>query len=529
MASTSDDHFELIRGYIKSTAKIFSSFRSSGTHPPTAEIRAAIEAIHGPLDQHLQRFPDDSINCDALRAFLTSLSVAAHQLSKRPPAWNAWLIQNTPANFNELEVDELDHSDSSVEAPRKSAKVGPPTKRKRIESSPPPRPSRSSASGPSREVVATSPVPSSASTRLKSKRAATSADDMPPPPVPSKAKAKAPALNKAPTRLLVAPVVKVEKRRRPSPVAKHSSPPHAVLELSDDSDDDAPFASSSRSKSKGKNKPPGKLLPREVAAIELLNQPGSPCEDAIDLPAGFLPFTKRLNNPGNCMACSTFSFKGEFHECTFLGWGKRCGQCQTGGKARCTFELIPEELDQVLENVEPFNLSTRAHLQDLVARIQSLLQEATLFSQLADRANRRAAPLVAQLIDRAGWVQHNLPPGHTLGSRFQSANVLDAILSGDKKALVEYLDAAKLPDPAFPDIDFLNEYFSRFEDRVSQSAPPFSAVEEALERYDFVARASSAPSGPPRTSSSGQLQDADLRDPDGDHENQPDDMETDEQ
>lgn len=60
------------------------------------------------------------------------------------------------------------------------------------------------------------------------------------------------------------------------------------------------------------------------------------------------------------MACSTFSFKGEFHECTFLGWGKRCGQCQTGGKARCTFELIPEELDQVLENVEPFNLSTRA-------------------------------------------------------------------------------------------------------------------------------------------------------------------------
>lgn len=184
-----------------------------------------------------------------------------------------------------------------------------------------------------------------------------------------------------------------------------------------------------------------------------------------------------------------------------------------------------------------------------MARIQSLLQEATLFSQLADRANRRAAPLVAQLIDRAGWVQHNLPPGHTLGSRFQSANVLDAILSGDKKALVEYLDAAKLPDPAFPDIDFLNEYFSRFEDRVSQSAPPFSAVEEALERYDFVARASSAPSGPPRASSSGagrsgrspsrpatspklfegQLQDADLRDPDGDHENQPDDMETDEQ
>lgn len=138
---------------------------------------------------------------------------------------------------------------------------------------------------------------------------------MPPPPVPSKAKAKAPALNKAPTRapcrlfiylsffdtnfylfsFLLAPVVKVEKRRRPSPVAKHSSPPHAVLELSDDSDDDAPFASSSRSKSKGKNKPPGKLLPREVAAIELLNQPGSPCEDAIDLPAGFLPFTKRLN------------------------------------------------------------------------------------------------------------------------------------------------------------------------------------------------------------------------------------------
>lgn len=37
-----------------------------------------------------------------------------------------------PGDEEELEVDELDHSDSSVEAPRKSAKVGPPTKRKRI-------------------------------------------------------------------------------------------------------------------------------------------------------------------------------------------------------------------------------------------------------------------------------------------------------------------------------------------------------------------------------------------------------------
>ncbi|KAF8961674.1 hypothetical protein BDZ97DRAFT_1921160 [Flammula alnicola] len=155
MASTSDDHFALIRGHIKSTAQvIFISHCTSNTHTPAAEIHAAIDTIHGPLSQHVHCFPDDLIEYEPFRTFLTSLSIVAHQLLTRPPSWNEWLI---PFNFNandhflrstclspdyiyvsnpgepvkdsDGEAEGAEESDSSPKAPvAPDPRIGPPTK-----------------------------------------------------------------------------------------------------------------------------------------------------------------------------------------------------------------------------------------------------------------------------------------------------------------------------------------------------------------------------------------------------------------
>ncbi|KAF8958446.1 hypothetical protein BDZ97DRAFT_1923629, partial [Flammula alnicola] len=100
MASTSPDHFALIRDLIRPTSRIFSSHRASGRHPPASDILNTINNIHGPLSKHLARYPNDLLECDALRSFATSLSVAAHELGSRPPEWNAWLIRKSLEDFN---------------------------------------------------------------------------------------------------------------------------------------------------------------------------------------------------------------------------------------------------------------------------------------------------------------------------------------------------------------------------------------------------------------------------------------------
>ncbi|KAF8966690.1 hypothetical protein BDZ97DRAFT_1756533 [Flammula alnicola] len=149
MASTSPDHFALIRDFIKPTMKIFSSFRSSGTHPPNAEILRAINAIHAPLSKHVARFPDDIQVNEEFRAFATSLSVAAYELGSRPPAWNAWLPDNhflrsmrllanyeypgVPVEDSEEEAEGSEESNSTPEVPPPaSLKTGPPKKRQRV-------------------------------------------------------------------------------------------------------------------------------------------------------------------------------------------------------------------------------------------------------------------------------------------------------------------------------------------------------------------------------------------------------------
>ncbi|KAF8955379.1 hypothetical protein BDZ97DRAFT_1926889 [Flammula alnicola] len=487
MTSTSDDHFSLIRAYIKQTSKIFVSFRASNTHPSHAEIRMAIDILHGPLTQHVRRFPDDAINSEVFRAFLMSLLVAAHQLPSRPPSWNEWLIQNTPANFNpnnhflrttrlapsymyvgdpgeeeDTEVVESDGSESSVEVSRQVTKVGPPTKCKRMEPSPPLEPHRPSAVGSSRQPAAPSPVPS------VSTRSRTQAMAAPP------AHAKSTSLNSTPapntivssfsrTRKTsvraVSPVTQVipsgfKTRKTSSIVAPQDSDDDQVDELEDDHEP-APKPS----KGKGKNKK-SDVLPREVTAQRILAAPGPAHPEAISASQVDFSVTARLQNPGRCLACATHMFKGEPHECKFVGWGRRCGPCKRGGKAHCTFELNPQELDQVLASISPLVSSSRHHLQALVVQINRLFQDTALFAQLSDRANRHAAHLVMQLMKHAHYIKMNFPPGHIVGPHFEGMDVLDTLLNDDYSLLDAYLNES-VDHPGFPSMDALTGFFAK--------------------------------------------------------------------
>ncbi|KAF8949825.1 hypothetical protein BDZ97DRAFT_1772096 [Flammula alnicola] len=560
MSSTSADHFALIRAFIKQTAKVFISCRSSNTHPPADEIRTALETIQDPLLQHLRRFPDDPIECESFRAFLTSLSVAAYQLPFRPSSWNVWLIQNTPNNLQLFQTnnqffrtsilppnyvyvgdpgeDEDDDaegsndSDSAPEVPSASvSRTGPPTKRPRIE---PP-------AVPSRREAPPSPVPS-VSTRSRPRQAKASSRSQPtiPPKSVAAPKVAAPPSSQVRTTSVRAtsPVAKMVPSTSSAPRARQAS---SVIELDDSEEeqvdeleDDQLFEPVPKaSKGKTKAKTTKALLPREVAAQKTLAAPGPAHKQAIPSSMVNITVPAPEPNPGRCLACSTHLFKGEPHECKFLGWGRRCEQCQKGGKSRCTFELKPEELDEVLQSISPLTTSSRDQLRILLVQINRLLQDGALFSQLADRANRNAAALILQLLDRANYLKSNFPPGHIVGPRFQDMDVLDVLLSCDPSIPEAYFDESAT-DRGFPPMSTLKRIFAGPSADSSSTANAFDAVNTAVKTFHTVESSvaeehssSRAVTSPANVKS--PLPDTEPRGQDGDHEDHPDDMETDEQ
>ncbi|KAF8951154.1 hypothetical protein BDZ97DRAFT_1770245 [Flammula alnicola] len=560
MTSTSADHFALIRAFIKQTAKVFISCRSSNTHPPADEIRAALEAIQDPLLQHLRHFPDDPIESEPFRLFLTSLSLAAYQLPFRPSSWNVWLIQNTPNNLQLLQIDNQffrttilpasyvyvgepgeysdedadgsNDSDSAPEAPSASVpRVGPPTKRQRID---PPAPARRQA--------AASPVPS-ISTRSRPRQAKASSHSqpaLPPKLAPAPKVAAQPSSSK----------VRTTSVRATSPVAKAvpstSLAPHArqhssVIELEDSEEeqideleDDQSFEPAPKaSKGKAKAKTQKPLLPREVASQKALSAPGPAHKEAIPASMVNLSIPAPEQNPGRCLVCATHTFKGEPHVCKFLGWGRRCEPCQKGGKRRCTFELKPEELDEVLQSISPLTTSSRDQLRVLVIQINRLLQDGALFAQLADRANRNAAALIRQLLDRATFLKTHFPPGHIIGPHFKDMDILDVLLSCDPSIPESYFDEPAT-DHGFPPMSTLKRVFGGPPADPSSTVDAFDAVDAAVNAFHAIESSvveersySRAPRSPEVVED--QLQDTAPLDLDGDYENKPDDMETDEQ
>ncbi|KAF8954095.1 hypothetical protein BDZ97DRAFT_1928868 [Flammula alnicola] len=559
MASTSDDHFELIRGHVKSTARaIFISHRASNTHPPAAEIRPVIDAIHGPLSKHLKRFPDDLLDCEALRAFITSLSVAAYQLDKRPPAWNEWLISRSATNFNpenhffrstclspdyeysgtpvedsDEAAEEVDASDAGSDGPPAPApRFGPPAKRQRID---PPATSF-------RRQIISSPAPSISTRSHSQLKTAPSA----PAPIPLKASA-APAAASVSSRTrrtstrAVSPIAKVApttSKTRKAPSVYEVTDEEEVDELEDDPEP-APKASSSKGKGKAKTTTK-KLLPREVAAIGLLSQPGPSHEEAISPDMVTFTMEERQQNPGRCLACATHLFKGEPRQCKFLGWGRRCGSCKSGGKSRCTFELKPEELDEVLQSLTPLVSSSRADLHALIVSIERYLQDATMFSQLADRANRHASGLIMQLLERAQYLKKNFPPGHLLGPRFENMDILDALLACNTTIPSAYLDDSATAQELFPPLSLIEAFFTH-PDNDDLTGQAVDAAHAAVKAFHAArppvaspSRAGTSARSPSRIAASpglvdSQLPDAEPRDQDGDHEDHPNEMETDDQ
>ncbi|KAF8949761.1 hypothetical protein BDZ97DRAFT_1772134 [Flammula alnicola] len=517
-----------------------------------------IETIHGPLSQHVRKFPDDALNYDAFRAFLTSLSVAAHQLPSRPPSWNEWLIQNTPDNFNannhfmrttilspayiyvrdpgedsDVAAEELDASDDGSEAPPAPApRFGPPSKRQRID---PPTTS-------SRRSIVLSPAPS-ISTRSRSQLKTVPGAQT---SLPVKASA-------APVACSVSSRTRKTSTRAVSPIAKAASSTSktrkapSVYEVTDEEevdeleDDPEPAPKASSSKGKGKAKTTTtKLLPREVATIGLLSQPGPSHDEAISPAMVAFTMDEHQQNPGRCLTCATHLFKGEPCQCKFLGWGRRCGSCKSGGKSRCTFELKPEELDEVLQSLTPLISSSRADLHSLIVSIERYLQDATMFSQLADRANRNASGLIMQLLERARYLKTNFPPGHLLGPRFENMDVLDALLACNTTIPSAYLDDSATSQELFPPISLIEVFFTH-PDNDDLTGQAVGASDAAVKAF-YAAQAPTASSSradtsarsPSRTATSpglvdARLPDAEPREQDGDHEDPPNYMETDEQ
>ncbi|KAF8954727.1 hypothetical protein BDZ97DRAFT_1765809 [Flammula alnicola] len=548
MTSTSADHFALIRAFIKQTAKVFISCRSSNTHPPADEIRAALKAIQDPLLQHLWHFPDDPIESEPFRSFLTSLSLAAYQLPFRPSSWNVWLIQNTPNNLQLLQVDNQffrttilpasyvyvgepgeysdedangsNDSDSSPEAPAVSVlRTGPPSKRQRVE---PPAASRRHA--------ALSPVPS-VSTRLRPCQTKTSARSqavIPPKPTLALKVAAQPSSSKVRTTSVRAtsPVAKAVPSTSSAP---RGLPASSVIDLEDSEEeqvdeleDDQAFEPAPKaSKGKAKAKTPKGLLPREVAAQKTLSAPGPAHKEAIPASLVNLSVPAPEQNPGRCLACATHTFKGEPHICKFLGWGRRCEPCQRGGKRRCTFELKPEELDEVLHSISPLTTSSRDQLRVLVIQIDRLLQDGALFAQLADPAGPRHLP------------QDALSPGHIIGPRFQDMDVLDMLLSCDPSIPESYFDESAT-ERGFPPMSTLKRVFASPTADPSSTVDAFDAVNAVVEAFHTVESSvaeehssSRAVTSPHNVES--QLPDTEPCDQSSDHEDPPDDMETDDQ
>ncbi|KAF8963075.1 hypothetical protein BDZ97DRAFT_1919989 [Flammula alnicola] len=246
--------------------------------------------------------------------------------------------------------------------------------------------------------------------------------------------------------------------------------------------EDDPEPAPKRSKGKGKPKDKTPLLPREVLAQKILSVPGPAHPDAISASPVDFSVEKRLQNPGRCLACATHLFKGDPHECEFLGWGRRCGPCQSGGKSRCTFELNPRELDQVLASISPLVSSSRHQLQALVLQINRLFQDAALFAQLADRANRDATHLVTQLIERARYLKTNFPPGHIVGPRFESMDVLDTLVTGDQALLDAYLDES-VKRPGFPPMNALVKFFANLPHNDASTVLAYAAADTSFKAY----------------------------------------------
>ncbi|KAF8961673.1 hypothetical protein BDZ97DRAFT_1921159 [Flammula alnicola] len=245
-------------------------------------------------------------------------------------------------------------------------------------------------------------------------------------------------------------------------------------------------------------------------------------------------------NLGRCLACATHLFKGEPRQCKFLGWGHWCGSCQMGGKPRCIFELNPGELDEVLQSLTPLVSSSRADLHSLIISIEQYLQDMTMFSQLADRANRNASGLIMQLLECAQYFKMNFPPGHLLGPRFENIDVLDALLACNTTIPSTYLDDSTAAQELFPLLSLIKVFFTH-PDNDDLTGQAVSASNTAIKVF-YAAKAPIASSShagtsihsPSRTATSPGLVDTRLLDAkpcdqDGKHEDLPDEMETDDQ
>ncbi|KAF8966390.1 hypothetical protein BDZ97DRAFT_1917501 [Flammula alnicola] len=495
MTSTSDDHFELIRRHVKSTAQaIFISHRASNTHPPAAEIRPVIDAIHGPLSKHLKHFPDDLLDCEALRAFITSLSRSATNFNPENHFFRSTCLSpdyeysGTPVEDSDKAAEEVDASDAGSDAPPAPApRFGPPAKRQRID---PPATSF-------HHQIISSPAPSISTRSHSQLKTAPSA----PAPIPLKVSA-APAAASISSRTrrtstrAVSPIAKVApttSKTRKAPSVYEVTDEEEVDELEDDPEP-APKASSSKGKGKAKTTTK-KLLPREVAAIGLLSQPGPSHDEAISPDMVTFTMEERQQNPGRCLACATHLFKGEPRQCKFLGWGHRCGSCKSGGKSRCTFELKPEELDEVLQSLTPLVSSSRTE---------------------------------------------ELPPWSSLGPRFENMDILDALLACNTTIPSAYLDDSATAQELFPPLSLIEAFFTH-PDNDDLTGQAVDAAHTAVKVFHAArppvaspSRAGTSARSPSRITASpglvdSHLPDAEPRDQDGDHEDHPDEMETDDQ
>lgn len=117
-----------------------------------------------------------------------------------------------------------------------------------------------------------------------------------------------------------------------------------------------------------------------------------------------------------------------------------------------------------------------------MVQINRLFQDAALFAQLSDRANRHAAHLVTQLMEHARYIKTNFPPGHIVGPRFEGMDVLDTLLNGDYSLLDAYLNES-VDHPGFPSMNALTGFFAKLPHNDASTALAYASADAAFHSY----------------------------------------------
>ncbi|KIM39692.1 hypothetical protein M413DRAFT_28895 [Hebeloma cylindrosporum] len=156
--------------------------------------------------------------------------------------------------------------------------------------------------------------------------------------------------------------------------------------------------------------------------------------------------------PMKCMACMNSLLFGDSTVCEFRGIGYACATCYNKKGPRCSFELNPAQVDDMVQVFfKPWATQTITEMSSLAAQLQHANAQA-LYLRSCLASIELSATRTARALRRACETLYNSGSVEQVSYLFDPPSVFEALLNVDVQALndleAELIGSGILPDPS---------------------------------------------------------------------------------